>query len=74
MPKYPVLKPDKIIKILMLLGFREARQKGSHKQFKHIDGRLTTIPYHKSKDISPLLLKQILKNINVDLDEFISHL
>ncbi|MBM2814023.1 MAG: YcfA family protein [Ignavibacteria bacterium] len=49
MPKYPVLKPVEISKILKLLDFEEIRQKGSHKQFKHKDGRITTLPYHKEK-------------------------
>ena len=70
MPKYPVLKPSEIIKILNIFGFIEIRQKGSHKQFKHIDGRTTTIPFHKVRDISPILLRQILKDIEIDLDDF----
>lgn len=74
MPKYPVVKPYQIIKALNLLGFYEVRQKGSHKQFKHKDGRTTTIPDHKGRDISPILLKQILQEINVELDEFKKYL
>ena len=74
MPKYPVLKSSEIIKILLNLGFEEARQKGSHKQFKHKDGRMTTIPVHKGRNISPILLKQILKEINVELNDFINYL
>ena len=71
MPKYPVLKPIQVIKALNRLGFFEIRQKGSHKQFKHSDKRTTTVPYHKGKDISPVLLRQILKDIKIDLNEFI---
>jgi predicted RNA binding protein YcfA (HicA-like mRNA interferase family) len=74
MPKYPVLKPIEIIRILNLLGFIEVRQKGSHKQFRHSDGRFTTVPYHKGKDISPVLLKQILKDIKIEFDEFKKYL
>jgi predicted RNA binding protein YcfA (HicA-like mRNA interferase family) len=74
MPKYPVLKPQEIIKVLHLLGFVEVRQKGSHKQFNHPDGRRTTVPFHKSKDISPILLKQILMDIDIDLDLFEQYL
>ena len=70
MPKHPILKPQEIIKILGIFGFYEIRQKGSHKQFKHNDGRTTTIPFHKGKDISPILLKQILKETKIDLDDF----
>jgi predicted RNA binding protein YcfA (HicA-like mRNA interferase family) len=70
MPKFPVLKPEELIRILNILGFKEVRQKGSHKLFKHSDGRITTVPFHKGRDLSPLLLKQILKEINLDIQEF----
>jgi predicted RNA binding protein YcfA (HicA-like mRNA interferase family) len=73
MSRIPVLKPSEVIKILETLGFIEARQKGSHKQFKHPDGRFTTVPFHKGRDISPILLKQIAKDISLDIDEFLSH-
>jgi predicted RNA binding protein YcfA (HicA-like mRNA interferase family) len=73
MPKYPVLIPDKIIKILKSMGFEEIRQKGSHKQFRHSDGRMTTVPFHKGKDISPILLKKIIKDIDVSLSQFKEH-
>ena len=58
----PVLKPAEIIKILVSFGFREARQKGSHKQFKHLDGRQTTVPFHQGRDISPILLRKIAED------------
>jgi predicted RNA binding protein YcfA (HicA-like mRNA interferase family) len=74
MPKYPVLKASEIIRILLILGFSEIRQKGSHKQFKNPLGKTTTIPIHKNRDISPLLLKQILKEIDIELEVFKSYL
>ncbi len=55
MGNIPVLKPQEVVKILKNLGFAEIRQKGSHKQFRHPDGRGTTVPFHKGKDISPTL-------------------
>ncbi|RLA87384.1 MAG: hypothetical protein DRG40_00525 [Deltaproteobacteria bacterium] len=42
MGKYPILKPDEVVKILKTLGFKEVRQRGAHKQFRHADGRCTT--------------------------------
>ena len=68
--KYPVLKAKEVIWILEILGFFEVRQRGSHKQFRHADGRCTTIPVHKGRDISPILLRQIVKDIGMTLDEF----
>jgi predicted RNA binding protein YcfA (HicA-like mRNA interferase family) len=42
----PVLKPRDVTTILEQLGFEQVRQKGSHKQFRHTDGRATTVPFH----------------------------
>jgi predicted RNA binding protein YcfA (HicA-like mRNA interferase family) len=61
MPKYPIIKPQELIKILLHFGFSEVRQKGSHKQFKHPDGRKTTVPFHKGRDLSPILQNKYLK-------------
>ena len=70
MSKYPVLKPNQVISILEKLGFIEVRQKGSHKWFRHADGRFTTVPFHKGRDLSPILVKQIIKDINISPDDF----
>ena len=67
----PVLKPNEVSAILMRLGFLEVRQKGSHKQFRHPDGRGTTVPFHKGRDISPILLRQITKDIDLTIEEFL---
>jgi predicted RNA binding protein YcfA (HicA-like mRNA interferase family) len=67
----PVLKPRVVIAILEKLGFAVARQRGSHKQFRHPDGRSTTVPVHGTRDISPVLLRQIAKDIGLTVDEFI---
>jgi len=69
----PILKPREIVAILEKLGFKEVRQKGSHKQFRHLDGRFTTVPFHQGRDISPILLKQITKDIHLTIEEFLSH-
>jgi len=68
----PVLKPKEVVAILEKFGFTLARQKGSHQQFRHADGRATTVPMHGSRDLSPLLLRQICKDISVSPEDFIS--
>jgi predicted RNA binding protein YcfA (HicA-like mRNA interferase family) len=68
----PVLKPREVILLLELLGFTEVRQRGSHKQFRHIDGRCTTVPFHAARDISPVLLKQIAKDIHLSVEQFLN--
>ena len=66
-----ILKPTEVINILERLGFSEVRQKGSHKQFRHPDGRGTTVPFHLGRDVSPILLRQIAKDIGLTIEEFL---
>lgn len=73
MSNIPVLKPQEVVRILNNLGFSEVRQKGSHKQFRHKDGRATTVPFHKGRDIAPRLLRQIANDINLTIEEFLEN-
>ncbi|MGV3626218.1 MAG: type II toxin-antitoxin system HicA family toxin [Betaproteobacteria bacterium] len=73
MPGIPVLKPREVIAILNALGFTEVRQRGSHKQFRHPDGRATTVPFHTGRDISPILLRQIAKDIGLTMEDFLGY-
>jgi predicted RNA binding protein YcfA (HicA-like mRNA interferase family) len=56
MARLPVLKPREVAGVLERLGFAEVRQRGSHKQYRHPDGRGTTVPFHGGRDVSPFLL------------------
>jgi len=69
--KLPVLKPNEVIAILNKLGFTESRQRGSHRQFRHPDGRRTTVPVHQGRDISPILLRRIAKDVDLSVEEFL---
>ena len=71
MSSVPILKPQEVVRILENLGFVEVRQKGSHKQFRHEDGRGTTVPFHKGRDISPRLLQQIGNDIGLTIEEML---
>ena len=73
MGSVPVLKPREVVAILERLGFSEARQRGSHKQYRHADGRATTVPFHAGRDISPTLLRQIVSDIRLTMEEFLRH-
>lgn len=67
----PVLKPREIVALLEALGFNEIRQRGSHKQFRHPDVRCTTVPFHAGRDVSPILLRQIAKDIGLTVQELL---
>ena len=73
MGKHPVLKPREVAAILKKLGFVEIRQRGSHKQYRHEDGRSTTIPFHVGRDLSPVLLRQIAKDIGLTVADMLQY-
>jgi predicted RNA binding protein YcfA (HicA-like mRNA interferase family) len=66
------LKPIHVIRILKRLGFEAIRQRGSHIYFRHPDGRSTVVPFHKGEDIGKGLLSDILKDIELSWEQFIS--
>jgi predicted RNA binding protein YcfA (HicA-like mRNA interferase family) len=42
-------------------------------QHRHPDGRCTTIPNHPGRDVSPVILRQIIKDIGSTLEDFLKH-
>ncbi len=72
MGSIPVLKPREVCRLLERLGFSAVRQRGSHVQYRHPDGRGTTVPMHKGRDIAPPLLRQIARDIGLTVEELIS--
>ncbi len=64
-------KLQEVVTRLEALGFIEVRQRGAHKQFRHPDGRGTTVPFHKGRDISPVLLRKIARDIGMSAEEFV---
>jgi predicted RNA binding protein YcfA (HicA-like mRNA interferase family) len=69
MPKLVPIKPRKMVKILLGLGFRKRDAEGSHVFFKHPDGRTTVIPLH-AEEISRGLLRKILNDIQLSVEEY----
>lgn len=47
--KQPVISGKDLIKLLESHGFEVVRINGSHHRMKHIDGRVTTVPVHRTK-------------------------
>jgi len=55
----------------MKIGFQLQRQKGSHRFFRHEDGRTTVIPDHGNEKIDRGLLNKIIKqDLLMSLDDF----
>jgi predicted RNA binding protein YcfA (HicA-like mRNA interferase family) len=71
MTRLPPLKAREVIKGLQALGFEKIRQKGSHAIFHHKDCRRAPTPIHPAKTISPYLLSDILRQLEIEEDEFL---
>ena len=70
MSKLSPAKHEDVIRILEKLGFKRIRQSGSHAVFHHSDGRWTTVPIHKGKDVAKGTLHKILKDAGISYEEF----
>mgnify|MGYP001569527690 FL=1 len=74
MSKPPALKAKELIKIVEKLGFINTRNKGSHFFYKHKNGRTTVIPVHPGKTIGLGLMRSILKDMGMSVEEFKKYL
>ena len=60
------MKPDKLEKIVLRQGFKlvSGKGKGSHRRYKHPDGRTTEINFH-SREIKKGTQDKIFKQIGL---------
>ena len=58
-------------RMLKRLGFARVRQRGSHAFYRHPDGRTTTVPHHKGRDLAVPLIRAILADVQLPPDEFL---
>jgi predicted RNA binding protein YcfA (HicA-like mRNA interferase family) len=68
--KLQILSAKEVEYLLFSLGFQKIRQKGSHVFYKHSDGRTTTVPHHPGRDLSRPLLRSILRDVRLSLQDF----
>lgn len=68
--KPPRVTAAEAIKILERMGFSLARQSGSHKIYKDQQGRKVTVPYHAGKTLHPKVLKSILRDAGLSMEQF----
>jgi len=75
MSKIPALTARKVIRALKRAGFVEDRQKGSHLVLIHSETQArTVVPVHAGRTIKEPLLRAIVRDANLSVDEFIEFL
>ena len=62
------VKPNRLIKAFLKIGFEEYKRKGSHRRLRHSDGRWTQIPIHP-KPIPQGTLRKILNQTGISNEE-----
>jgi predicted RNA binding protein YcfA (HicA-like mRNA interferase family) len=70
--RLPRITGREVIAAFRKAGFEVARIKGSHHLLRHADGRRTVVPVHAGEIIGPGLLAAILRDCEMDRDEFIA--
>lgn len=70
MTSLTVVPAKRMAAILRRLGFSLVRQRGSHAFYRHPDGRTTIVPMHSGEDLGKGMIKEILSDIDLSVEEF----
>ena len=69
MTRLPRLTAQEIMRVIERKGFVLVRQSGSHKIFRNSEGTRITLPFHSGKILHPKLLKSILEDAGLSVDD-----
>ncbi|HZC65962.1 MAG TPA: type II toxin-antitoxin system HicA family toxin [Candidatus Dormibacteraeota bacterium] len=69
MPKLPRLTAREICAVLEKLGFSITCQSGSHIIYKNAEGKRATVPFHAAKILHPKVLKSIMRDAGVSVED-----
>lgn len=70
MTSLPSLTGKELLSALKKAGFELLRIKGSHHFLRHSDGRSTVVPVHSGEDIGPGILAKILRDCDLNREQF----
>ena len=59
-----------LAKLVAHAGFEWVRCVGSHNTFRHADGRVIVIPDHGSQPIVRPLLRRLIRDLGLTVDEY----
>ena len=67
--RLPRLTPREIVRMLQRKGFSLSRSSGSHHIYKNASGRRVTVFVHAGKIIHPKVLRSILHDMEMTVEE-----
>lgn len=72
MTRLPRVTGRETITALRKAGFEVARINGSHHFLRHPDGRGTVVPVHAGETLGPGLMAAILRDCELERDQFVA--
>ncbi len=69
MPKLPRIKARQRAVVLEKLGFSLTRQSGSHQIYRNAAGRRATLPFHAAKILHSKVLKSIIRDADLTVED-----
>ena len=72
MTRLPRVTGKELIRSLQRAGFFVDRTRGSHVFLKHLDGRATAVPVHSGETLGPGLLRSILRDTKLSVEELVA--
>ncbi|MBC8447029.1 MAG: type II toxin-antitoxin system HicA family toxin [Chloroflexi bacterium] len=69
-PRLPRVTAAQVIRVLEKCDFRLVRQSGSHRIYKNEAAQRVTVPFHSGKILHPKVLRSILRDTELTVDEF----
>ena len=68
--KLPRVTAAEVVRVLERSGFLLVRQSGSHKIFRNAEGKRATVPFHSGRILHPKVLRSVLREANLTMEEF----
>lgn len=72
MPKIPIIKAKDFFKYITRFGCTEVSIRGSHHKIRNDkNGKISVIAIHSNEDLYAPMFQKILKQLDIDINEFI---
>lgn len=68
--KLPRITAKRLESAIIKMGYQQRRQSGSHRIYKNREGKRITLPIHSEKIIHPKIIKMILVENNLTIENF----
>jgi predicted RNA binding protein YcfA (HicA-like mRNA interferase family) len=69
--RLPRITGKVLVAALQRLGFNVIRVNGSHHHLHKFGSNLVTVPIHAGEILSPMIIKSVLKQAGLDVDELL---